>query len=332
MIRPIPNHLDGTTQLMNQLDLVRRNKKRNKTAGSLLLKDCRELQPQNSLTIIPEKTIEIEIRPMQISKVYNSSKSMNVSLIRVQKPTLIESPILSPNITDIDEPVSSVDTICERKPYKRRGCRRATHPKSNFRPSYSQSPMNTYLSDLTTPKPVTESTGSYGNKHHIYSPRSEDSPKRIRKFISDSADMNRTVDILTFESGPAKILLIDSSDISRLAIKEQIKRELESEVDTGEDGEEALKMYLNYSKNGFMYFLILMETLMPNLDGYQTAKMIRAIESKHGFPRSYIVGLSSEESVNTKYWEYGMNYLIKKPSTIEDISRMIQKRKYLIRT
>ena len=81
-----------------------------------------------------------------------------------------------------------------------------------------------------------------------------------------------------------------------------------------------------------MYFFILMETLMPNLDGYQATKMIRSIEHKHGFPRTYIVGLSSEENPGSKYIDYGMDYLIKKPSTGKEFSKMITERKYLLGT
>lgn len=328
MLRPIPDYLDGSKELITQIELVKRNSRRNKSSAVMSVKDNRELESQCNISIFPEKTSESLPNP-----VLTSSKSMKVALIRVPKPSVLESPISSPNVTDVDEPFSQ-NTPSLRKPYKRRGTRRATHPKATYRAI--ESPMNNqtyYNNSLSTPQSVRNSTqalSAYTHNAQFLSPHYELPNHRIRKILSDNTDIHRTVEVLDFEPGPPRILLIESSEISRLAIGEQIKRILECEQDMGEDGEEAVKEYLNYSKNGYMYFFILIETLMPNLDGYQATKMIRSIEHKHRFPRTYIVGLSSEESPDSKYLDYGMDYLIKKPSTVEEISQMITERKYLL--
>jgi CheY-like chemotaxis protein len=330
MLRPIPDYLDGSKELMTQIELVKRNSKRNKSCTIMSVKDNRELETQCNISIFPEKTCESLPSPVLVS-----SKSMKVSLVRVPKPSVVESPISSPNVTDVDEPFSQ-NLPSLRKPYKRRGSRRATHPRATHQaiesPTTNKAYLNKFLSSPQSVRNSTQALRAYTHNAQFLSPHCELPNQRIRKILSDNTDIHRSVEVLDFEPGPPRILIIESSEISRLAIGEQIKRILECEQDMGEDGEEAVKEYLNYSKNGFMYFFILMEILMSNLDGYQATKMIRSIERKHGFPRTYIVGLSSEENPDSKYFDCGMDYLIKKPSTVEEFSKMVTERKYLLGT
>ena len=233
MLRPIPDYLDGSKELMTQIELVKRNARRNKSSAVMSVKDSRELESQFNICIFPEKTSESLASPVLIS-----SKSMKVSLIRVPKPSVVESPISSPNITDVDEPLSQ-NLPSLRKPYKRRGTRRATHPKATY--GAIESPMNNradFNNSLSTPQSVRSSARAlraYTHNAQFLSPHYELPNHRIRKILSDNTDMHRTVEVLDFEPGPPRILLIESSEISRLAIGEQIKRILECEQDIRDD-------------------------------------------------------------------------------------------------
>lgn len=110
MLRPTPEHLDGTKQLINQIKLVKKNKKRPNGIESIRTEDPRELQNQSSLTITPVITSDIELSH---NKLLKPARSMKVSFIKVPKPSIVESQLLSPSIIDLDEHISNLQNTLQ---------------------------------------------------------------------------------------------------------------------------------------------------------------------------------------------------------------------------
>lgn len=110
-----------------------------------------------------------------------------------------------------------------------------------------------------------------------------------------------------------KVLVIDDS----VTISTQIKEILEKlllKVTIVEDGVKALEI-LNQEKN---FSLIISDYEMPNLDGLELTRKIRALNSYKNSP-IIIVTKSNENELKTKFYKYGANDIILKPLLQEEL-------------
>ena len=124
-----------------------------------------------------------------------------------------------------------------------------------------------------------------------------------------------------------KVLLVDDNELNL-----EIEREsLEDEgitVITANDGKEALNLFLKSEPGD--YDVILMDMMMPIMDGYQALKNIREIEKEHNIPEDksakiiMTTALNEEKNVK-KAFELGCTVYCGKPIDVEQLKKILEK-------
>ena len=104
-----------------------------------------------------------------------------------------------------------------------------------------------------------------------------------------------------------RILCIDD-DIAMLNTIEDILINAGYTVSLAKSGKQALDL-LN---KGIEYRLVLLDIDMPNMDGYETFREIRALENSRNTPIIFLTGMD-EPDFEIKGWEYGAADYITKP-------------------
>ena len=113
-----------------------------------------------------------------------------------------------------------------------------------------------------------------------------------------------------------KILLIDNDDM-RLTLAELILQD-EYEIYKARSEKEALKYFYN---NEFTPNLILLDILMPKIDGWEVFRRIKAIGELKNIP---IVFITSVEEEKKKAYELGAVDYIVKPYNKTDLRNKIK--------
>lgn len=134
-------------------------------------------------------------------------------------------------------------------------------------------------------------------------------------FSPKNQDQNDTTDTVS-------ILLADDNVINRQVVMMQLKKLGITEVDAVSNGEEAVSASLSKA-----YSLILMDNMMPIMDGLEATRKIRAMEEdemRHPTPVIAMTG-NVMEGEKEKCIEAGMNDFIGKPFTLEALNNVIQK-------
>ncbi|HRJ73323.1 MAG TPA: ATP-binding protein, partial [Terrimicrobiaceae bacterium] len=92
------------------------------------------------------------------------------------------------------------------------------------------------------------------------------------------------------------------------------------QADAAAHGREAVEM-----ARAANYALIVMDILMPELNGYEAARQIRIQEADLGLPRAWIVALTADAFVENrrKCADVGMDDFMTKPLRINDLSKCI---------
>ncbi|WP_458126318.1 response regulator [Paenibacillus sp. Z3-2] len=124
------------------------------------------------------------------------------------------------------------------------------------------------------------------------------------------------------EASSVSVLLADDNVINRQLVMLQLKKLGITQVDAVLNGEEAVAAFLSKK-----YSLILMDYMMPLMDGLEATRKIRAIEMdemRHATPIIAMTG-NVMQGEKDKCREAGMNDFIGKPFTLEILSTMIQK-------
>ncbi|MGV2885388.1 response regulator [Paenibacillus taichungensis] len=126
----------------------------------------------------------------------------------------------------------------------------------------------------------------------------------------------------SFISLPISILLADDNVINRQVVKMQLKRLGMTQVDAVSNGEEASEAFLSNK-----YSMILMDNMMPVMDGLEATHHIRAIEQDKMWPPISIIAMTGNvmDGEKEKCFEAGMNDFIGKPFTLEALNNVIQK-------
>ncbi|MBP5366088.1 MAG: response regulator [Bacteroidales bacterium] len=117
---------------------------------------------------------------------------------------------------------------------------------------------------------------------------------------------------------PISILLVEDNVLNQKLLYFNFKK-LGFEIKIVNNGFEAVEVY---TKN--FYDVILMDIMMPKLDGYQTTERIREIEQTTG-NHSFIIGLTSNvyDSDKESCLACGMNDFMSKPFDIDVFTKII---------
>lgn len=93
-------------------------------------------------------------------------------------------------------------------------------------------------------------------------------------------------------------------------------------ADIASNGLEVIKMW-----EKLPYDIILMDCVMPGMDGFAATQTIRQIEQENSLPRVPIVALTATatEQYRHKCLEVGMDEYLSKPTTTRDIRTTISK-------
>lgn len=121
---------------------------------------------------------------------------------------------------------------------------------------------------------------------------------------------------------PISILLADDNVINRQVVQLQLKKLGMTEVHIVSNGEEASEAFLNNK-----YSMILMDSMMPVMDGLEATRHIRALEQDKKWHPTPIIAMTGNvmDGEKEKCFEAGMDDFIGKPFTLEALNNVIQK-------
>ena len=166
-----------------------------------------------------------------------------------------------------------------------------------------------------------------GDALDIAEARQIHNPERIKAEYARPIDMNAFVeDMLSFsemqyESVRTKTIFLIDDDPDFLAVTERWLKE-KYKVKTFRSGSEAL-FYLNSTVPD----LILLDYIMPGMDGYETMQEIRQIPCSHDVPIVFLTGQSDRENVMRILEKKPDGYLLKsmpKDALMDSIERLFR--------
>lgn len=117
----------------------------------------------------------------------------------------------------------------------------------------------------------------------------------------------------------AKILVVDDFSTMRRIVKNILKQLGYENIDEAEDGNQAL----NKIKGG-SYDFIVTDWNMPNLDGLELCKAVRADAATKDIPILFVTAEAQKENVITAVQAGASNYIVK-PFTAEILKGKIEK-------
>lgn len=136
--------------------------------------------------------------------------------------------------------------------------------------------------------------------------------KQKSKMISNQ------IDCVRYEAPAAKILLVDDNEMNRKVAKELLKP-LKVQITEAINGMQAIEKLRTQE-----YSLVLMDHMMPVLDGVEATKKIRAYNNPY-YLNLPIIALTANAIVGVKeeFIEAGMNDFVSKPINVDDLYQKI---------
>ncbi len=126
-----------------------------------------------------------------------------------------------------------------------------------------------------------------------------------------------------FTAPNARLLVVDDTPMNLMIIKELLEP-FKMQIDLAESGMKALELVEQHQ-----YHLILMDYLMPNMDGVETTKRIRSLsEQKDAYYQTVpIIALSGDisEEAKEQFELARMDDFVEKPVTAETLKRVLIK-------
>lgn len=133
-------------------------------------------------------------------------------------------------------------------------------------------------------------------------------------------EQKEDLEVTAFTAPEARILVVDDNEINRMIAKELLSTLL-IQVDTAEDGAQAVKKVQEEK-----YDLILMDHIMPVMDGIEATEAIRKIEGDY-YQKVPIIALTGNvaKEQQEEYLRIGMNDVTAKPIMLEEICEKMRK-------
>ncbi len=123
----------------------------------------------------------------------------------------------------------------------------------------------------------------------------------------------------------SKMLLVEDNLLSQKMMFYTL-RHIGLEADVAGDGQKAVDMALDNQ-----YDVILMDVMMPELNGYEATQIIREHELKEKAKKSFIIGLTSNvyDSERKKCIDSGMDEFLPKPFDADSFLAMMRQYKVM---
>jgi len=122
----------------------------------------------------------------------------------------------------------------------------------------------------------------------------------------------------TFGNEKKKILVVDDNEIHIILAETYLRGDYS--VFTAKSGKEALGMFYQ----GLVPQLILLDLIMPGMDGWQTYNRIKAISNLHDTPIAFLTSSTDPKDIQHAH-EMGAADYIKKPYNKEDLLRRVER-------
>jgi len=114
-----------------------------------------------------------------------------------------------------------------------------------------------------------------------------------------------------------RILLVDDNPII-LEIEKSVLKVEDYEIETASDGTEAIEKVRSFKPD-----LILLDIMMPMMDGYQVARLLKEDEECHSIPIVMVTAKRRPEDMNEGYLEGAAGY-ITKPFKSEELLKVVR--------
>lgn len=117
-----------------------------------------------------------------------------------------------------------------------------------------------------------------------------------------------------------RLLVVEDDALIRSVISEQLNR-LGIKFDIVENGCSALRLIKRSQ-----YDLILTDCHMPEMDGFELSRRLRAVEQNTGWPRTPVIGMTANllDGQTESCFEAGMDEVIGKPIRLNALSNMLR--------
>ena len=109
-----------------------------------------------------------------------------------------------------------------------------------------------------------------------------------------------------------RALVVDDNKTARELLVSML-RSFDMEVDDAVDGKTALKHLEKAIKKGISYDVVLLDWIMPGMDGIETARRIRENEAMTNTPAMLMVTANAREDAREKAEKVGLNAFLMKP-------------------
>ncbi len=109
-----------------------------------------------------------------------------------------------------------------------------------------------------------------------------------------------------------RALVVDDNAIARDVLSSML-RSLKIEVDTAVDGESALARLIEMTQSGESYDVVLLDWIMPGIDGIETARRIRANAAMAKVPAMLMVTANAREEAYVEAKNAGLDAFLLKP-------------------
>jgi len=98
-------------------------------------------------------------------------------------------------------------------------------------------------------------------------------------------------------------------------------------MEIAKSGKLGLDKYRNFLAKKLLFHIIFIDIEMPDMDGLEVTRLLRATENEFNLKRSFICGLITEENNQFDiYHEQGMDEFLKKPVNVQVLNEMIERR------
>ena len=116
--------------------------------------------------------------------------------------------------------------------------------------------------------------------------------------------------------GKNKVLLVDDNEVQLSVAEIQLKKEYE--VITARSGKEALEHLFH----GLVPDVILLDVLMPNMDGWETFGRLRAVSRLHETPIIFLSSINDKKEIERAFDMGAADFIVKPCNSKEFIERI----------